>query len=114
MNNRERRERSKVNSYNYIIFIISILLLINVCFFDHGQNAGLGFQTKRSMASKKAWVYSQKIFYGTIILISAISIILNYFNIISNTIAIFLSIIGIILAGGLTQFSLIYNQVNEK
>lgn len=84
-----------------------MLLLGNVVFFDNSQNAGLGFRTKESMASKKKWVFSQKIFYGVIMSISLLSIILNHFHIILERTSVLISVIGIVLAGIITQITLL-------
>ncbi|EGO9006802.1 TPA: SdpI family protein [Enterococcus faecalis] len=103
-----------MNSYNYFILIASVLLLINVVFFDNSQNAGIGFRTKESMVSKTKWVFSQKIFYGVIILISLLSIILNHFHIILERTSVLISVAGIVLAGIVTQIALLLMRKEVK
>lgn len=103
-----------MNSYNYFILIVSVLLLINVAFFDNSQNAGIGFRTKESMASKTKWVFSQKIFYGVIILISLLAIILNHFHIILERTSVLISVAGIVLAGIVTQITLLLMRKEGK
>lgn len=96
-----------VNIYSYFILIAAVVLLINIIFFDNSQNAGIGFRTKESMDSKTKWVFSQKIFYGVTILISLLAIILNHFHIILERTSVLISVIGIVVAGIVTQITLV-------
>ncbi|HAQ8666344.1 TPA: SdpI family protein, partial [Enterococcus faecium] len=45
--------------YSNFILIVAILLLLNIWIFDRSRNSSIGFRTKRSLSSKKNWVYSQ-------------------------------------------------------
>ena len=94
--------------YSYFILIIAILLLLNIWIFDKSRNAGIGFRTKRSMSSKKKWVYSQTVFYGGIIVISLFSSSLYFFNAIDVSVSNFISIIGIFISAIITQLFLVY------
>lgn len=91
-----------------------VVLLINIIFFDNSQNAGIGFRTKESMASKTKWVFSQKIFYGVIILVSLLAIILNHFHIILECTSVLISVIGIVVAGTVTQITLVLMRKRNK
>lgn len=97
-----------MSGYNYGILVLSLLLFINVSLFDNSQNSGIGFRTKRSMASKKIWVFSQKVFYGITILVSALSVTLNHFKILDSGQAVALSIAGMVVSGVIVQGILIY------
>lgn len=90
------------------------MLLINIIFFDNTQNSGIGFRTKESMASKTKWAFSQKIFYGIIILISLLAIILNHFHIILERTSVLISVIGIVVAGIVTQITLVLMRKRNK
>ncbi|MBO1126478.1 hypothetical protein FQS96_13635 [Enterococcus faecalis] len=103
-----------MNIYSYFILIVAVVLLINIIFFDNSQNAGIGFRTKESMASKTKWVFSQKIFYGVIILISLLAIILNHFHIILERTSVLISVIGIVVAGTVTQITLVLMRKRNK
>ncbi|EGP4846587.1 hypothetical protein FK436_002246 [Enterococcus faecium] len=70
----------------------------------------MGFRTKRSLSSKKNWVYSQIIFYGGIVLISLLSSTLYSLNIIDVSTSNSISIIGIIIAAIITQLFLVFGE----
>lgn len=103
-----------VNIYSYFILIAAVVLLINIIFFDNSQNAGIGFRTKESMDSKTKWIFSQKIFYGVTILISLLAIILNHFHIILERTSVLISVIGIVVAGIVTQITLVLMRKRNK
>lgn len=96
--------------YSNFILIVAILLLLNIWIFDRSRNASIGFRTKRSLSSKKSWVYSQTIFYGGIVLISLLSSTLYSLNIIDVSISNSISIIGIIIAAIITQLFLVFGE----
>ncbi|MFS1285755.1 SdpI family protein [Enterococcus lactis] len=96
--------------YSNFILIVAILLLLNIWIFDRSRNAGIGFRTKRSLSSKKNWVYSQTIFYGRIVLISLISSTLYSLNVIDVSASNSISIIGIIIAAIITQLFLVFGE----
>ncbi|EGO6036471.1 hypothetical protein HFX86_002724 [Enterococcus faecalis] len=66
------------------------------------------------MASKTKWAFSQKIFYGIIILISLLAIILNHFHIILERTSVLISVIGIVVAGIVTQIMLVLMRKRNK
>ena len=96
--------------YSNFILIVAILLLLNIWIFDRSRNASIGFRTKRSLSSKKIWVYSQTIFYGGIVLISLLSSTLYSLNIIDVSTSNSISIIGIIIAAIITQLFLVFGE----
>src|SRR5699024_934312 len=96
--------------YSNFILIVAILLLLNIWIFDRSRNASIGFRTKRSLSSKKNWVYSQTIFYGGIVLISLLSSTLYSLNIIDVSTSNSISIIGIIIDAIITQLFLVFRK----
>lgn len=96
--------------YSNFILIVAILLLLNIWIFDRSRNSSIGFRTKRSLSSKKKWVYSQTIFYGGIVLISLLSSTLYSLNIIDVSTSNSISIIGIIIAAIITQLFLVFGE----
>ncbi|HAQ2381981.1 SdpI family protein [Enterococcus faecium] len=96
--------------YSNFILIVAILLLLNIWIFDRSRNSSIGFRTKRSLSSKKNWVYSQTIFYGGIVLISLLSSTLYSLNIIDVSTSNSISIIGIIIAAIITQLFLVFGE----
>ncbi|HFM6809670.1 TPA: SdpI family protein [Enterococcus faecium] len=96
--------------YSNFILIVAILLLLNIWIFDRSRNSSIGFRTKRSLYSKKNWVYSQTIFYGGIVLISLLSSTLYSLNIIDVSTSNSISIIGIIIAAIITQLFLVFGE----
>ncbi|NTK62044.1 SdpI family protein [Enterococcus faecium] len=96
--------------YSNFILLVAILLLLNIWIFDRSRNASIGFRTKRSLSSKKNWVYSQTIFYGGIVLISLLSSTLYSLNIIDVSTSNSISIIGIIIAAIITQLFLVFGE----
>lgn len=55
-----------------------------------------------------------KIFYGIIILISLLAIILNHFHIILERTSVLISVIGIVVAGIVTQITLVLMRKRNK
>ncbi|MCL4608425.1 SdpI family protein [Enterococcus faecium] len=100
--------------YSNFILIIAILLLLNIWFFDKSRNASIGFRTKRSLSSKKNWVYSQTIFYGGIVLISLLSSTLYSLNIIDVSTSNSISIIGILISAIITQLLLVFEEKSKN
>ncbi|OTN94615.1 hypothetical protein A5810_000859 [Enterococcus faecium] len=100
--------------YSNFILIVAILLLLNIFIFDRSRNAGIGFRTKRSMSSKKKWVYSQTVFYGGIILISLLSSTLYSLNVIDVSVSNSISIIGIIISAIITQLFLVFGEKRKN
>ncbi|WP_165004647.1 MULTISPECIES: SdpI family protein [unclassified Enterococcus] len=96
--------------YSNFILIVAILLLLNIWFFDRSRNAGIGFRTKRSLSSKKIWVYSQTIFYRGIVLISLLSSTLYSLNVIDVSTSNSISIIGIIISAIIVQLFLVFGE----
>lgn len=100
--------------YSNFVLIVAILLLLNIWIFDRSRNAGIGFRTKRSLSSKKNWVYSQTIFYGGIVLISLLSSTLYSFNVIDVSMSNFISIIGILISAIITQLLLVFEEKSKN
>ncbi|HFF8657572.1 TPA: SdpI family protein [Enterococcus faecium] len=100
--------------YSNFILIVAILLLLNIWIFDRSRNASIGFRTKRSLSSKKNWVYSQTIFYGGIVLISLLSSTLYSFNVIDVSMSNFISIIGILISAIITQLLLVFEEKSKN
>ena len=100
--------------YSNFILIVAILLLLNIWIFDRSRNSSIGFRTKRSLSSKKNWVYSQTIFYGGIVLISLLSSTLYSFNVIDVSMSNFISIIGILISAIITQLLLVFEEKSKN
>ena len=100
--------------YSNFILIVAILLLLNIWIFDRSRNASIGFRTKRSLSSKKNWVYSQTIFYGGIISISLLSSTLYSLNVIDVSMSNFISIIGILISAIITQLLLVFEEKSKN
>lgn len=74
---------------------------------DHSRNSFIGFRTPLSRKSKKNWVHSQWMCYGTLLPILALSILLKHLLQLSVQVYYAMIMAGILLSAVFTELELI-------